>query len=461
MRQPILLLVLGGAADRACPSLGGRTPLLYARTPNLDEFAHHAQCGVAEVLGPGAAPSADLAHLAFLGYGAREHHPGRAFLEALGEGLDPLPDEVVLRARLALVQVRRMRLVTFDRAPVLPEEDARRMAEAAARWEDEAFRVRLVPTGGGEGLLFLRTAEGEAASPHLRDSDPFAAGRDLRRPSPEPDAPDPPAARRTAHALAEYLLWAYRALNGLDIAAVREARARGLRWALLSRGAGRWRRVPPFAGWTGLQGGILASEPALRGLGRFLGLRWIEPPARPDPADQMEAAIAAGRAGLGAGLDFVLVHAPGPERAAAEGVQAKARALEAVDQGLGVSLLHMARSGEAVVAVTADGAAPCEGEAAMLRGAEPVPFAVAGRGVVADACRLFDELHCAEGMLGRFRGEEVLPRLLAFADRGRRAGLLPPRPGERLEPPPTEPLWDAGVWEEPGPAEGSHGPESA
>ena len=140
----------------------------------------------------------------------------------------------------------------------------------------------------------------------------------------------------------------------------------------------------------------------------------------------------------------------------------KVEAIEAIDRGVGSRLLRMAGAGEAVVCITSDHAAPSEagsppgGEAAMIHGAEPVPFAAGGRSVVADIVRNYDEVSCAGGMLGRFPGREALPRLLGFADRGRRAGLLPHRAGEPLEPPPSEPLWDVSLWDE---REGaSHGP---
>jgi len=77
--HPIVVVLLDGLADRAQPSLGGRTANEVADTPNLDRLAADGSCGVLYSLGPGRAPSSELAHWAILGFRAEEF-PGRAVL---------------------------------------------------------------------------------------------------------------------------------------------------------------------------------------------------------------------------------------------------------------------------------------------------------------------------------------------------------------------------------------------
>ena len=74
-----------GLADRAHSSLGERTANEVAATPNLDRLAASGSCGVLYAVGPGRAPSSEVAHWSMLGYTAEEF-PGRAVFEALGEG---------------------------------------------------------------------------------------------------------------------------------------------------------------------------------------------------------------------------------------------------------------------------------------------------------------------------------------------------------------------------------------
>src|SRR5436309_9235724 len=84
---PIFVVLLDGLADRAHDSLGGRTANEAGDTPNLDRLAAGGSCGLIYGVGPGPAPSSELAHWALLGY-TPEEFPGRPVLEALGAGHD-------------------------------------------------------------------------------------------------------------------------------------------------------------------------------------------------------------------------------------------------------------------------------------------------------------------------------------------------------------------------------------
>ena len=81
--HPIFVLLLDGLADRAHQSLGGQSGLEAAVTPNLDRFCESGSCGVLYAVGPGRAPSSEVAHWSMLGY-RPEEFPGRAVFEALG-----------------------------------------------------------------------------------------------------------------------------------------------------------------------------------------------------------------------------------------------------------------------------------------------------------------------------------------------------------------------------------------
>src|SRR5918995_4078736 len=82
---PIVVVLLDGLGDRAHAALGERTANEAAATPNLDALAARGSCGVLYAIGPGRAPSSELAHWSMLGYHPDEF-PGRAALEALGAG---------------------------------------------------------------------------------------------------------------------------------------------------------------------------------------------------------------------------------------------------------------------------------------------------------------------------------------------------------------------------------------
>src|SRR5438128_6239769 len=96
---PILVVLLDGLADRAHDSLGGRTANEVAETLNLDRLAAAGSCGLIYGVGPGRAPSSEVAHWAMLGY-RPEEFPGRAVFEALGAGQPVAPGDVFAFAAL-------------------------------------------------------------------------------------------------------------------------------------------------------------------------------------------------------------------------------------------------------------------------------------------------------------------------------------------------------------------------
>ena len=61
-------------ADRPIESLGGRTPLEYAKTPKMDELAAKGEIGMVHTIPDGMKPGSDTANLSVLGYNPREFY---------------------------------------------------------------------------------------------------------------------------------------------------------------------------------------------------------------------------------------------------------------------------------------------------------------------------------------------------------------------------------------------------
>ena len=102
---PIVVILLDGLGDRAHEALGGLTGNEDAATPNLDRLAASGSCGVLYAVGPGRAPSSEVAHWSLLGYRPDEF-PGRAVFEALGRGQDVSDEHVFAYAALRPAELR-------------------------------------------------------------------------------------------------------------------------------------------------------------------------------------------------------------------------------------------------------------------------------------------------------------------------------------------------------------------
>ena len=378
---PIVLVLLDGLGDRAHDVLGGRTAGEAAATPNLDAFAARGSCGLLYAVGPGRAPSSEVAHWAMLGYRPDEF-PGRAVFEALGRRQEVSDEHVFAYAALRPAERREDGWWLTGRPD--PERDAEETTELVERCngiEIDGLRFSLEEVWRGEAVL--RIAGG--ADDRVTDTDAFFRDRHpLLRPR-----PIVPEAKRTARACEEWSREVMRRLEGERFNVIT------LKWF------GRPRHVPTFRERHGISGSFAAESAFLRGLGRSLGL---------EPIDvKLDLGLVAER--LEAGDTFVYVHDKRVDEAGhTKDPREKQRAIETLD-----SELSALPTDRAIVCVTGDHATPASPE--VIHSGDPVPLLVAGPGVRADAVTSFGELDCSAGILGQLRGPDLIPVLLNAADR--------------------------------------------
>ena len=92
------VIVLGdGMADQPIEALGGKTPLAYAKTENLDALSQKSEIGMVHTIPDGMKPGSDTANLSVMGYDPAVCYTGRSPLEAASIGVDLKPTDVALR----------------------------------------------------------------------------------------------------------------------------------------------------------------------------------------------------------------------------------------------------------------------------------------------------------------------------------------------------------------------------
>jgi 2,3-bisphosphoglycerate-independent phosphoglycerate mutase len=391
--HPIVVLLLDGLADRAHDALGGRTGVEAAATPNLDAFSAAGSCGVIYAVGPGRAPSSEVAHWSMLGYRPDEF-PGRAVFEALGRGQEVSPQHVFAYAALRPAERRDGGWWLTGRPD--PERDAEAAARLIARCdgiEVDGLTFSLEHVWRGEAVLRI---SGEADE-RVTDTDAFFRDRHpvLR---PQPLAPE---ADRTARAAEEWSRKVIRRLEGERLNVIT------LKWW------GRPRDVPTFEQRHGLRGTFVAGSAFLRGLAGAVGLEPREKAETGDAAADLLGRVDLALERLDLGETFVFCHVKSADAAGhTKDPRQKQAAVETLDTALD-GLGELAR--RAVVCVTGDHATPASPD--VIHSGDPVPFVVAGPGVRADAVERFGELTCADGILGHLRGPDMMPVLLNAADR--------------------------------------------
>jgi 2,3-bisphosphoglycerate-independent phosphoglycerate mutase len=387
---PIVVFLLDGLADRAHEVLGGRTGNEAAETPNLDALAFRGSCGLLYAVGPGRAPSSEVAHWSMLGYRADEF-PGRAVFEALGRGQDVSAEDVFAYAALRPAERRDDGWWLTGRPD--PERDAEEAEALVERCDDitiDGLHFSLAHVWRGEAVLRITGGADE----RVTDSDSFfRAWYPVLRPQPVV-----PPAERTARACEE---WTREVMGRLD----------GERFNVITlKWFGRPKQVPSFLERHGISGTFAAESAFLRGLGRCVGLEPVENP-------HLNVQLVHER--LDAGDTFVYVHDKRVDEAGhTKDPNKKREAVELLDE----ALAHLPTD-RAIVCVTGDHATPASPD--VIHSGDPVPFVVAGPGVRADSVAEFGESTCAGGILGQLRGPDMMPVLLNAADRPLFLGSCP------------------------------------
>src|SRR5471032_2761393 len=104
-----VIIIPDGCADEPQESLGGKTPLQAARTPNMDRIARMGLVGRTNNVPDGLTPASDVATLSLFGYDPLQVYTGRAPLEAMAMGLKLGPGDWAIRCNLVHVDKEEMR----------------------------------------------------------------------------------------------------------------------------------------------------------------------------------------------------------------------------------------------------------------------------------------------------------------------------------------------------------------
>src|SRR5213080_964610 len=390
---PIVVILLDGLGDRAHEALGGRTGNEAGDTPNLDRLATSGSCGVLYAVGPGRAPSSEVAHWSMLGYRPDEF-PGRAVFEALGRGQGVSAEHVFAYAALRPAERRDDGWWLTGRPDAQRDaEEAERLIERCDGIEIDGLTFSLAHDWRGEAVLRI----GGGADERVTDTDAFFR---TWHPMLRPQALVPEA-EPTARACEEWTREVMRRLEGERFNVIT------LKWF------GRPRAVPSFLERHGVTGAFAADSAFLRGLGAALGLEPVDAPETDDAVADLRARIELARARLDAGDTFVFCHQKTTDAAGhTKDPRVKQETIELLDTALDRLRPLVTR---AIVCITGDHATPASPD--VIHSGDPVPLLVAGPGVRADAVERFGELDCVAGILGHLRGPDLMPVLLNAADR--------------------------------------------
>ena len=163
-----VFIILDGVADESCPVLEQKTPLEFAKTPNLDEIAKKSKLDYCYTVKEGVAPESSSAIVSLFGYDP-EYAP-RGPLEAAGMGIHLKKGDLVFRCNFATIDDMESKTVLDSRAGrTLTNKEARILAKAINEEVKLPFKFEFYSGREHRAVLVFRGG----FSDNISNADPF------------------------------------------------------------------------------------------------------------------------------------------------------------------------------------------------------------------------------------------------------------------------------------------------
>ena len=359
-------VVLGdGMADYRMPRLGHRTPLQYARKPNIDYLAANGEIGIVRTIPEGVSPGSDTANLSVMGYDPKKYYTGRSPLEAVSMGVELTDADLAFRCNLVTLDIdgdyESAVMADYSSDEISTSESAELIDELNRQLSSDTIRFHAgisyrhcMVWHGGTGARKLTPPHdilGKHIAPYMPSGDNSDMFIGLMKKSHEILAGHPVNKSRISRGL--------RPANSIWL------------W-----GEGRKPALPGFAGKYGLSGSVIAAVDLIKGIGICAGLDVIEVEGATGNINtnfrgKAEAALKE----LKNGKDFVYIHIEAPDECGHRfEIENKVKSIELIDElVVGTLLEGLADYDDFGIMVLPDHPTPLS---LRTHTADPVPYVI-------------------------------------------------------------------------------------
>lgn len=394
------LIILGdGMADWAVPSLGNKTLLQYADTPNMDRLAKMGKTGMLKTVADGFHPGSEVANMSVMGYDLPTVYEGRGVLEAASIGVDLQPDDMAMRCNLVCVEGELLKnhsaghISTEDADVLIKYLEEKLGSDKVHFYTGVQYRHLLVVKGGDKHVACV--------PPHDVPLKPFRPNlvKALR-----------PEAEETAALLNDLIMKSQELLANHPLNLKRVAEGKDPANSIWPWSPGYRPKMEPLSDkYPSIKkGSVITAVDLIRGIGHYAGLRCIDVEGatglyNTNYEGKAQAAIEALKTD-----DFVYLHIEASDEAGHEGdVPLKLKTIEYLDcRAVGPIYEAVKDWDEPVaIAVLPDHPTPCE---LRTHTAEPIPFLIYYPGIEPDNVLIYDEVACQKGEYGLLDKDEFM-----------------------------------------------------
>jgi len=356
-----IILLGDGMADYPIESLGGKTPLEAANTPNMDQIAAAGTLGLIDTIPPGFSPGSDVAILTLLGYDAKKCYSGRGPLEAANMGVQLGPEDVAFRCNLVTVSTDKSPLMEDFTAGHITSPEAKEMiSDIHKKLGTDEFQF--YPGVSYRHLMVWKDGIHDMATTPPHD----ITGKSVKEYLPK---------GRGAEKLLNLMKKSQKILRDHPVNKRRLAENRKPATSIWPWGQGRAPGIVKLSEKYGLKGGMISAVDLLNGIGIYAGLQVIRVEGATGYTDTNYSGKAYGALNALKYSDLIFVHVEAPDEMGHEGnLEGKIRAIEDFDEKIvGIIMKEIDNLSPFRVMVLSDHPTPV---ALRTHASNPSPFAV-------------------------------------------------------------------------------------
>ena len=404
-----VVIVGDGMADYPVESLGGRTPLTAARTPNMDWMAHRGEIGTVRTIPDGFNPGSEIANLSIFGYDPVRYYTGRGPLEAASLRVNLADSDIAFRCNLVTLRFDGREIVMDDfSAGHITDEEARKIIADLDK-EIGTNEIQFHPGVSYRHLMVLRNGATKFSSLEKLGLTPphDIIGKEVSPFLPQTEEPVLTLMKESQRFLKNHPINQARGAKGLLPAN-----------SIWLWGQGRSPRMVTLKQRFGMDGCVISAVHLIKGIGMLAGLEALEVPGITGYFDtnydgKAQYALRSLRE-----KDFVYVHVEAPDEAGHMGdLRMKIDAIEAFDEKIvGAILEGMKEFKRYRVLVLPDHPTPVS---VRTHTADPVPYVIYSSedGALSAHGSRFDEVSASRSgisiekgfvLIERFFGHRVL-----------------------------------------------------
>ena len=400
-----VIIVGDGMADYPVESLGGKTPLMVARTPHMDRMANQGEIGLVRTIPDGFDPGSEIANLSIFGYDPVRYYTGRGPLEAASMRVNLSATDIAFRCNLVTLKFQGNEIVMedFSAGHITDEEASKVIADLNKKvGTDEvqfhagvSYRHLMVLKNGA--ARFSNLEKVKLTPPHDiigKEISPFL-----------PQAEEP---------VLTLMKESQRFLKNHPINHAREAKGLLPANSIWLWGQGHSPQMVTLKQRFGMDGYVISAVHLIKGIGMLAGLEALEVPGITGYFDtNYDGKAQYALKGLRE-KDFVYVHVEAPDEAGHMGdLRLKIEAIEAFDEKIvGAILEGMKEFKRYKILVLPDHPTPLS---VRTHTADPVPYVIYSneeRPISAHG-KTFDEVSAGRSGMSIEKGFELIERFLS------------------------------------------------